>query len=79
MSDPKTTELPKHEVLFRDWKEQVDADEIDQAIQLVFDGRHAPHLYDADTGQDAYAIVVSALPMTPEQVQAAWRGSNDDD
>ena len=77
--DPKTADLPKHEVLFRDWKEQVDAEEIDQAIQRVFNGRDAPRLYDADTGQDAYAIVVSALPMTPEQVQAAWEGSRDDE
>jgi hypothetical protein len=38
---------PKHQILFRDWKDQVAAAEIDEAIQRVFDGRNAPRLYDA--------------------------------
>jgi hypothetical protein len=72
----EATKLPKYEVLFRDWKEQVDAADLDEAIQRVFDGRNAPRLYDADTGQDAYAIVVSSTAMTPEQVGAAWELRN---
>lgn len=78
---PQTTAfgmLPKHEILFRDWKEQAEAGHIDEAVQRVFDGRNAPRLYDADTGQDAYAIVVSSTAMTPEQVQAAWEAWNND-
>jgi hypothetical protein len=71
--------LPKHEILFRDWKDQADAQEIDEAIQRVSDGQNAPRIYDTDTGQDAYAIIVSAAPMTPEQVQAAWEASFDDE
>lgn len=69
--------LPKHEVLFRDWKEQVLAEDIDQAIHRVFDGKNAPRLYDVDTGQDAYAIVVSSTAMTADQVQEVWEASLD--
>jgi hypothetical protein len=62
----------QHEIITWDWKEQIDPEHLSEAIKKVYDGKNCPRIYEVDTGQDCYAIVVASSEMTEEQVQAAW-------
>lgn len=56
-----------------DCREQPDFEAIARATSRVFDGTHRPGLtLVPDTGSDQYALVVSSVPMTSDEAQAAY-------
>lgn len=59
-------------ILTWDWKQSVDVSQLQQALIRVFDGTNCPRVYDIDTASDEYGMLVSAKPLTPEQVQNIW-------
>ena len=77
MTDKTKTTPP--EVIYWDWKGSIDIDHLNDALKSVFDGKNLPLIYNVDTGQDCYGVVVSSGVMTPDQIQAAWEAAGNED
>jgi hypothetical protein len=60
-------------------KDHINGNELNQALQDVFDGRHCPQVHPVpDTGQDCYALVVSSQPLDAgTRVQEIWDAMDD--
>ena len=56
------------EVIYWDWKGSIDIDHLNDALKSGFDGKNLPRIYNVDTGQDCYGVVVSSGVMTPENM-----------
>jgi hypothetical protein len=63
-------DLPKI-VLSWDWKEQIDLDDLDDAVRAASAG--VARVHQIDTQSDQFAIVVADHRVTPEEADAAWR------
>lgn len=60
-------------VLTCDWKERFDANDINEASRLVFNGDDCPSLTDVpDTHGDQNGLVVSTVKISAKQAQAVW-------
>jgi hypothetical protein len=58
--------------LFITWDvgESVDVEELQDALNAVFDGKNCPHVAEVETPGDYYALAVSS--QEPEDVQKAF-------
>jgi hypothetical protein len=65
---PVIYDRPTPVVLTWDWREQPDLDALTRIL-----ANHGVHLAKVETGSDEYAVVISADPLTAEEVEGVWR------
>jgi len=71
----------KHEIMTWDWKQQIDLEELNDAVETVFNGTDRPFIVRIDTQEDQYGIVVCEKQITEAEatkLYEAYEESLDD-
>jgi hypothetical protein len=67
----------KPRVFIYDWKENVN--EVIEDVVDVLEEMRPAYAYEHQTGSDDYCLVLSATPMTPEEVERAYNEPEEDE
>ena len=59
-----------------DWKGSINVEDLNNAINKDWETR--PKVFEIDTGEDCYAIVMGESTMTQEEAEAVWRQGYED-